>query len=291
MLCAQESYPQQMEYNPCAINRCEIDFSVYGEFLYWDFSRTTGERISSPLLDKTFQKKSNYEPGYRVGGTIRRACWGLEARYTSINSETSFTVNNFLQPGDRYEHKSKWDYSVVDILISRLISCRWMKGSVTPYIGVKLAWITKKIDTEFFFQNPKAINLKNDFSGYGLNFGSRAAFQLWNCCIPTSLVVDLSCALVKGSFKANADVIHAVTPNLDMTYNNISTLLWVPDLYLGLAFDLFECHCFDAQLSVGYETQLWTKYYFIEESGSAASPRQIGGLGLDGLVARLTVGF
>jgi len=269
---------------------CNCDFLVYGEFLYWDLHQNSGEwrsTFSNPN-DETVQFASDYQPGYRVGGILKGACAQLHVRYTSLDSDKFFSKDFFRTAGDRFLLRKKFDYSVLDISVGKDISFKRICGSVEPYIGVKLAWIQEETRSESLFVNPSRIDYTNKFCGYGLNFGSSLALQLWKYCIPTYFVADLSCALLKGSFQTQAD---ASAPVLPGNYEDITLLVCVPNLYVGLNFDLCSTRCFSFDLAVGYEAQLWTGYFFPFPFAYYVGQRKSGSLGIDGLTIRLAIGF
>lgn len=282
-LSAQNDCPRQ---DPC----CEYEFSVYGQFLYWDIGVNRGSDIATFAASSTdyLTLGSDYQPGYRVGAIAMTSCWALEVRYASLKSNKSLTGFSVDSTGDRAIFKNEIDYSVLDIMLGKPITFKCIRGSILPYVGAKLAWINQETQTETFVVNPVRVDYTNDFSGYGGNVGSKLSLKLWNCCIPTSFIADVSCAFLKGRYKASNQ---SSDPGNVGEYDDAYALLCVPRFYVGLDCDLFTCNCFNSQLTIGYEAQFWTDYLFTSPFFNFFGRRQSGSLAVDGLVVNLAVGF
>jgi len=261
------------------------NFSVYGEFLYWDFCTLENERGAGNGFE-TLQFASDYQPGYRVGGSMDLSCWQIALRYTSL--ETKKSVSGATGSISFEQREQQFDYSVLDIIFGAPIGFSCLCGSFTPYVGVKLAWI----DGRSLFEQINSFSYiyTNDFSGYGLTFGTSLRLKIWESCLPTYFVTDISCSLLKGKFKTENLLFISPTGTL-RPLENACSILFVPEIYVGLNFDLFQCNCFEFTGSIGYEAQLWTSYMFIFAGANDSDRREVGSLGINGLVARLAVSF
>jgi len=279
--------------NPCYMNSCGFDFSVYGEFLYWDICITKDEEMFSLTNPETTLNYSNdYQPGYRLGALAQMGCWFLEGRYTSLDStKTNRSVIDAALASELV-NEEKMDYSVADIRVGREIAFSRLCASITPYIGVKLAWIDETATKQAKPDTPtvQGLKYKNNFDGYGVEIGSGLRLKLLDCCVTTRFVADFSCALLKGTFES--DVISLEVPPEELPrYGNMCALVFVPEVYVGLNFTLLDCNCFNADLSIGYEAQFWTQYAFVNNLASTVGVRESGSFSVDGLVVRLAVGF
>jgi len=286
-LSAQDCCIEPIACDPCGSICCDYDFSVYGELLYWDICAVSDNQ--SGIQQNVREYGSDYQSGYRVGAAIQTACWQLAARYASVDSTKSFS-DEFVFPGN-VTSKRTFDYSVLDINIGRSIALQRICGTVTPFVGVKLAWIKERKDVTAFETVAYRFQLSNKFDGYGLNIGAAFDAKLWERCLPTSFVAKLSCAFVKGSFTGDFKQMAGTKPFSPTIFQDICSLVFVPELYVGLNFALFECDCFTSDLSIGYEAQLWTQYLLTLNNDITHSTRREGALAVDGLVVRLAVGF
>jgi len=292
VLSAQNCCPSQMDCDPCCDWFSDCEFSVYGEYLYWDLCRSTTDvaTVTNPLgITQNLNFQGSYQSGYRVGGTFATGCWDFEIRYASIDSKKSITSE---VSGGFYQAEQKIDYSVLDIQLGREISLNCFSGSLTPFIGVKCAWIDQTWDATL--TNTIKYRGKIDYNAYGVALGTNFNWQICSKCVPISFVNRTSIALLKGAFspKDYVRTLNDVVTNISV-YDHSYSLCLVPEIYVGLDFDLFCCDCFTASAQVGYEAQYWSSLLFHQNSIPATINSNLlqGSLGINGLVARFQVGF
>jgi len=291
-LSAQNCCPPQTDCNPCCDWFSDCEFSVFGEYLYWDVCRSSGQLASVTTTSATdfalLHFGSNYQSGYRVGGSLQASCWNFLVRYTSIDSTKSLVQP---QAAGEYSLREGFDYSVVDIQLGREIYLRGLCGSLTPFIGLKFGWIDETMQIEEVAAAVTTATVKNDLSSYGVSLGANFYWQIWKECIPVAFIARGSVALLKGRFQTpDAERFVDGVLNETMTSFNRCTMNFVPNLYVGLDFDLFCCDCFNVNAQLGYEAEIWTSYLFAPGDITLGG-RKSGILALNGLVARFQIGF
>jgi len=285
-LSAQTCCPTQTNCNPCCDWFEDCEFSVFGEYLYWDFCKRTGDldRVATPVLgtQANLQFGSDYQSGYRVGGVLRTSCWNLFVRYTSLCPTKTISQSGLLTD-ELYTEKVNYDYSTLGIGVGRDINLRGLCGTLTPFIGLRFGWIDEAVEIDVVTGTTGPATTNKDtslsFDAYGVMVGTLFKWELWNECIPVSFVSRASLGLLKG--KVSGDDIHRIEDGVITTttavYNRCA-LSFVPSIYVGLEFDLFCCDCFHADAQIGYEAEIWSSVFSSYIS-------------LNGLVARFAIGF
>jgi|GEM_PF-629005 len=299
-LSAQNCCPPQ-NCDPCCDWFSDCEFSVLGEYLYWDICSLSDDlqQTTTPVVGerRNIILGSDYQSGYRVGGLFQFSCWEFGVRYTSLDSTKE--INQPLNAtGDAfYKIQQRYDYSVLDITLGREINIRGLCGSLTPFIGLKFGWIDLKQDVQETSPNtPNLIEIEtqSDFNTYGINLGANFQWQIWKECIPVSFITRASMALLKGTYSTNGgDVVHDGVVITSTDYFDSCAFSFVPNIYVGLDFELFCCDCFWANAQIGYEAELWTSFEFVTGALGAtlAEIRKPGDVSLNGLVVRLQIGF
>jgi len=290
-LSAQNCCPQQIDCDSSCNWFDDCEFSVFGEYLYWDLCAQNGDLRSvitntdTPELRETVNFGAKYQSGYRVGGSLRSGCWEFIVKYASVNGSKNLEVNA-LDANLVFTQTS--DFAVLDLQFGKEIYLRRLCGSLTPFIGIKLGWIdvtqTRAAPSNAFIQTGKS-----EFAAYGVSVGSNFYWQFWTECIPVAFVTRGSIALLKGSSTlayrntfSNGVLIEA------SAFSKVCALSFVPEIYVGLDFDLFCCDCFTANAQIGYEAQLWTSLTTLIMGGNQ---RELSTFGVNGLVLRLEAGF
>jgi len=291
-LSAQNCCPPQTDCNPCCDWFSDCEFSVFGEYLYWDVcrnSRTIAVQATGGLNTRNFNFASKYESGYRVGGSFSSSCWNLCVRYASLNVTKSTEGLIGTQADIMQLYTDKFDYQSLDIQVGREICFNKGCGTLTPFIGFRAGWIDESLNG--YSDGVLRLLAPNSLNAYGVSLGANFDWKIWTTCIPVSFVTRGTIALLKGSNGAGEHLSYDTAGVLTLIDHQMKTcnLMFVPDIYVGFEFDLFCCDCFWANAQIGYEAQLWASYLF-----AGATPnftRGLGNLSLNGLVARFQVGF
>lgn len=260
------------ECNLCDFNACDVKFSAYADFLYWEVC--VGDLTFEEVESITTYQNPNYDCGFRLGAVAAWKNWDLGIRYTSLN----------VTHERDFEHSSgsakfKFDSDVVDIELG-YHCCLGCEGfSLNPFVGTKLAWIDQVHDRE------ERGNSKNtmDFCGYGLYTGFNTRWELcsFSACgnsTPIALVTRASTGILRSELKSKQEFDSANEKK------KLCFIVPVHEAYVGLDFSFCNFSCFDANLQLGYEIQYWGWH---EDSSTS----DITHLGMDGLVLRFGASF
>ncbi len=259
------------ECNLCDFNPCDVKFSVYGDFLYWEVC--VGDLIFEDDDSITTYQNPGHDSGFRIGAVASWNNWDLGLRYTSLD------VNHDKDFDDEGSAKFKFDSDIFDIELAYRC-CLGCEGfSLTPFVGTKLAWIDQSYDKTDDGDDKYTL----DFSGFGLYTGFSTRWELcnFNGCgkhIPVALVTRASTGILRSTLKGTeGDEDPEVKKELDF-------IIPVHEAFVGFDFTFCNQSCFDANLQLGYEIQYWGWH---EDSSTS----DITHLGMNGLVVRLGASF
>jgi len=286
-LAAQNCCPSQNDCNPCCDWFGDCAFSVFADYLYWDVCRSQNDlyKINQvPVSDSAtmINLPTKYQSGYRVGGSIQMDCWNFLIRYASLDSSKRRSFP------DEVDISDEFDYSVVDIDFGRTIYFNNCCAILTPFVGVKLGWIDETLVANVI-SDFQVATAKNNLSAYGVTLGANFEWIICDGCISTSFVTRGALSVLRGSFHvAQYDNVGFEPGN--GFFDDACAINFVPEIYVGLDFGLFDCDCFCLNAQIGYEAQVWNSYLFLQPANFIEN-RASGTLGLNGLVARFEIGF
>lgn len=254
----------------CDIDFCDVEYSVYADFLYWKVSK--GDLNMGQDDGKEEYFNPDYDCGYRLGAVARYNNWDLGVRYTS------YWTDDKKSKGSSGDAKFDFDYDVVDIELGYSCCLDCANATIRPFAGAKLAWI----DDDFDKSDKDGSDTKIDFRGYGLYLGASGRWDLcsFDVCdrsIPIALVGRASTGILDAEFDQDVE---------DGGGDRKEECLFVPvhDAYLALDLTFCDLCGIDANLQLGYEVQYWGWREYNDDE-------DITHLGLGGLVLRFGASF
>ncbi|MBS0622561.1 MAG: hypothetical protein JSR80_06350 [Verrucomicrobia bacterium] len=273
------------------------------------------------IFPSSIDTGARYSPGFRVGLGYARD-WEILAYWTDFSSKAAndfsgqpFVVlllsndNNPVDANGTANARWKLKCDVVDVEFGYPLT--WACFQFRPHLGVRGAWIDQKIDafyTNVFFNGltfpatDYASTTKNDFSGVGLRIGGDGSWNFWR---GFSLFGKSGISLLYGQFEVrHREFLAAPVTSGGVTFPagterarmKLSPSQAAPaiDLTAGIGWDFCLCR-FNVNVSVAWECQLWftqnQMLQVLDDSGAISNNTLKGDLSLQGLTARLALGF
>lgn len=257
----------------CDFDYCDIEYSLYSEFLCWKLCR------SELNFEYEDQKEGFFNPdwdsGFRFGGVAQIKNWDFGLRYTYYFTEQSRTP-----PSGKVKYRVYYDTADIELGYSCCLGPESL--TIRPIAGAKLAWIKEKYDKS---ENSDQTLGRLEFEGYGIYLGASGRWDLCSFCIchrnvPIALVTRASTGILHGEIDIE-DLENAEHDKLK------DERLYIPvhELFVGLDFTFCNVCCLEGFFQVGYEVQSWSGWREIFSDDDIAS------WGLGGLVLRLGVSF
>lgn len=205
-----------------------------------------------------------------------------------------------------YRAKASWNmhYNILDLDLGRYCAVSRF-FSVRPHLGIRSAWIDQKFDVDYhdfpgigaqLGLDKVAIDLKNNFWGWGIRAGLDTNWTLWRCW---SLFGNAAFALLQGNFQLSnketdypigAPVIHQV--NLKESYHSVRGNL---ECAIGVRWDYRfhkdRCHL---AVTIGWEELFWFNQNQINQLANADFTGLVkahGDLALTGITANVQFDF
>lgn len=307
--------------SPCYLGKEEPckQHGIYAgaDWLYWQVRQagmqyaTSYNNIAGDLANahsKSFD--FDWKSGWRVnaGYNTPRDGWDLHFSYTQFSPEAHSDASGILFPyllfqgapsfGTVVHNASgswKIDLNSWDLELGRVFQMA-KTFRLRPHAGVKQAWIDQNA-TVLYTGNPDhptdqyLIQLKDDFSGFGLQAGLDSNWKLWQ---GFSFFGDLSAALLWGKFDIEQNQIIATVPQIQLK-DPIKALAPMIDAKLGFSWDQdFFCDRFHFGLDVAFEMQYWWQQNIYDRFTSTTFPTSVKttyDLGLFGLSLGGRFGF
>jgi hypothetical protein len=279
LLCTTANAQEIYSYEPsesrtyCEELLCDVDFTVYADYLYWKECR------SDLGFDNTIFVNPDYSSGWRVGGIITKSNWDAGVKYTSFTTSKTASFADPFANNIQARYDADWD--IVDIETGYSLYHDCGQALLRPFAGVKLAWNDELKETI----NSLTEASKLHFEACGLYTGLEGRFMLCNAqfcdtCIPFYLVGRGSAAILKSSFRQNI----LVNNSPSETFDKQCIYMPVLEAFIGLDIGGSEIYCVTPHILIGYEVQSWLGRSFHDSS-------QTANVGLGGLVARLALNF
>ncbi len=326
--CDEEDNPCAYT-NRC--NRSCLNATVYGDYLYWTVRRceldyvwpNSGELVAA---GKSRAIDPDYDNGFRVGLRTQCGCWDIGARYTYYQTDESDSIidtNGYIQPSRLHPAgntpqlvklqfaKSEYDldYDVIDIEFGRECQFNYCNccTCVRFFGGVKIAFIDQELFTLYSDlgdsgkTDEASVKEKVEMDGYGLYAGTEAHWNLCRCLgvfgrvSGGALVADFDRSVLEKTERVDDYTVRVLVDAKDDCHKLITNF----EIGAGLELIWDTQNCGNWSIQVGYEFHHWNNMLdFIQFTGNddsgefpATTDRHSEDLGLDGIVARLSVSF
>lgn len=269
------------ECDLCNVSFCDMEFELYVDALYW---HADGSRFE---LEDGDSLCSDYNWGWRIGGSAYWNSWDFGFRYTSLDASTKKTIQTVAELIVHLEHEV--DYQVFDLEVGR--SCCICEGILfRPFLGARFAEVKQRfsgaeVKQRFSGSEEGSIEsfrfVQQKFTGEGLYIGFDNRWQIcsFNVCdrsIPVALVSRVSTGVLDGDFKFTES-------KGEYEYKDCQ-FVPVHELYAGLEFRMCDLCGVEGFMQLGYEAQYWG-WKNIDDPEDAAH------LGLGGMVLRFGARF
>lgn len=299
-------------------------FYAYGDWLFWKFRRSDldyGLTVTqlTPTSGPFITVNPAYESGWRIGGGYE-TCGGLDfqVRYTNYHNHAydryqtgspifptrpSPAAYELLDTPTLYADADyNVDYQIVDIELGSITKdCG--ESRVRAFLGAKLAYIDQTLNSGYIF-NPEEFPFVNLFTrervnldAYGLSAGFDFHRDLGYCL---GVYTRGALAFLVGNY----DLSHIDERILSETDAPLvavdvreSCTCFVGEMEIGAGLDylVYRSNCGEVVFSLGYEFQLWYNTDDFLTLDSVLNPanlsRNHNGIGVDGLVLRLTAAY
>jgi hypothetical protein len=263
--------------------RSSWDFFLTGSFIYWhaeqegmDIAYSEVPATGIPLNDKAQIQKFEFKPGFKVGLGLDLDYdnWIGSVEYTWFHQQTHMSkdapvgkrwqITNWLTTNIvATSFSSKWrsNFDILDASLSRPYY-RGRKITVTPFGGVRAAWIRQNLHVDAIYTPDSALPWISYNRSHSWNVGPRAGLLAhWLLGAGFRMEGDLSGSLLFTRFtKVSHDEVNPDGESqYSLHYRDYNTFRPMTDMSIGLGWgSYFDHHNFHFDLLATYDfSVLW----------------------------------
>jgi len=254
--------------------------------------------------------KVDTQSGVRLGiGTLLPCfdCWYLLAEWTHLNSSGkdsqsgsdltpiwSDKVGNPIVSRAAAEYQFK--LNIADFTLAKSYCVR-NKLELRPSVGIRGTWIDQDLDVLYSGGNlSEPLLSKNsiDYKGWGIRTGLTTT---WNLCNGFSFLGWSHVDILWSRFDVEQKGLQQSGELRSAISDTICTMTPVLELFFGIAWEQMFCGCTRVQARFGWEEQYFFNGVQFNQNTLTAGiddrniVHQLGGLGIGGLTAGVSIGF